>query len=132
MPAANREIVDRVYDGWRRGDFSVGVEEFAPDATLLIDPEIPDAGEYEGVDGIRHYVRHFLSAWESLTIEPVSFSEAGDDALLVRVIQKGVGRGSGVAASLDYFHLWRFRGGRIVRLESILREDRALEAARLT
>ena len=131
MVEANRDILDRIYGGWEQGDFSVGVEEFAPEATLVIDPEIPDAGEYAGLEGIRNYTTHFLSAWESLAIEPQAFTEVGDDMILVRVVQNGIGRGSGIEASLDYFHLWKFRDGKVLRLESVLREGRALEAAGL-
>jgi ketosteroid isomerase-like protein len=127
----NREILDRIYRGWQRGDFSAGADDFAPDAALVIDPEIPDPGEYRGLERIRYYMTHFLSAWESLTITPKSFMEAGDDAILVRVDQTGLGAGSGIETTLDYFHLWSFRGGKVTRLESILREAKALHAAGL-
>ena len=133
MGEGNRETLDRIYEGWERGDFSVGVADFAPDATLVIDPEIPDAGEYDGLEGIRHYMTHFLSAWESLRIRAQSFREAGDDTVLVRVAQNGIGQGSGAPATLDYFHIWTFRDdGKVIRLESILREAKALESAGLS
>ena len=131
MSSENREILNRIYEGWERGDFSAGADDFAPDAALVIDPEIPDPGEYRGLERIRYYMTHFLSAWESLTITPKSFTDASDDAILVRVDQTGLGAGSGIETTLRYFHLWSFRDGRVIRLESILREARALEAAGL-
>jgi ketosteroid isomerase-like protein len=131
MPDENREILNRIYEGWERGDFSVGVADFAPDATLVIEQEIPDAGEYAGLDGFRNYMSHFLSAWEKLTIKPETFTDAGDDRVLVQVEQNGVGQGSGAPATLNYFHVWTFRDGKVIRLESILREARAVEAAGL-
>jgi ketosteroid isomerase-like protein len=128
----NLETLDRIYEGWERGDFRVGVADFAPDATLVIDPEIPDAGEYDGLEGIRNYMTHFLSAWESLTIKAQSFRESADDTILVQVDQNGIGQGSGAPATLNYFHIWTFRDdGKVIRLESILREAKALEAAGL-
>jgi ketosteroid isomerase-like protein len=133
MSDENLETLARIYEGWQRGDFSVGVADFAPDAILVIDPEIPDAGEYGGLEGIRNYMTHFLSAWESLTIRAQSFREAGGDIVLVRVDQNGIGQGSGAPATLNYFHIWTFRDdGKVIRLESILREAKALEVAGLS
>lgn len=127
----NRAILDRMYASWEEGDFSAGVEDFAPDADLVIDSKIPDAGVYSGLGGIRHYMTHFLSAWVKLTIVPDSFVEVRDDVALVEVTQRGVGQGSGVPAELHYFHLWRFRDGKVTHLESILDEADAREAAGL-
>jgi ketosteroid isomerase-like protein len=126
----NVQTLERIYEGWARGDFTVGITEFAEDVAMLIDPEIPDTGLYEGVDGIREYTRQFLEPWESLTIAAEAYREAGD-VVLVKVKQSGVGRDSGVPTTLDYFHIWRFRDGKVIRLESILREQTALESAGL-
>lgn len=130
MPSENLEALARIYDGWGRGDFTAGVADFAPDVVLVIDPEIPDAGEYVGLEGIRSYTSAFLDAWESLTIARKSVRENGDVAL-VEVEQTGVGKDSGVPVGVNYFQLWTFRDGAVVRLESILRSERALEAAGL-
>ena len=131
MGSANVDVLQRIYDGWGRGDFGVGEAEFAPDATMVIDPEIPDGGVYEGLEGIRHYTRHFLSAWDNLRIVPKSFREVGDNVVFVPVVQNGVGTGSGIPAELHYFHLWTLRDGKVTELQSILREGRALEMAGL-
>jgi ketosteroid isomerase-like protein len=127
MSGENRETLARIYEGWERGDFTVGVGVFERNAILVIDPEIPEAGVYVGLDGIRGYTSRFLEAWESLTIAAESFEDVGD-TVLVRVKQTGIGQDSGVPVTLSYFHLWTFRGGVVIRLDSILREASALEA----
>jgi ketosteroid isomerase-like protein len=131
MTAENLETVSRIYDGWERGDFTVGVDLFDEDAVLVLDGEMPDAGEYTGPDQIRGYMKGFLEAWDSLTIAAESVEDLGD-GVLVKVRQSGVGRDSGAAVAFSYFQLWRFEGGRVVRLESILHEQRALDAAGLS
>ena len=128
MPSENVEAVNRIYEGWERGDFAKAVPEFASDVVMVIDPEIPDAGEYRGLEGIRAYTIGFLQAWDTLTIAPKSIDDLGDK-ILVEVEQTGVGKDSGVPVTLNYFHLWTLRDGSVVRLDSILREERALEAA---
>jgi len=130
MTSENSKTLTGIYDGWAQGDFTVGISLFNRDATLVMDPELPDAGVYSSVDGIRAYTIRFLEAWDSLTIAAESFKEAGD-IVLVKVKQSGTGKNSGAAVGFSYFHLWTFRDGSVIRLESILHEERALEAAGL-
>ena len=127
MPSENLERIARIYEAWARGDFSAEIGVFDPELTFVVDDEIPDAGTYEGLEGLRRYTRGFLDAWESLTIAAESLEEGGD-AVLARVRQEGVGKDSGAAVTLNYFHVWTLRDGRVIRLESILREDRARAA----
>jgi ketosteroid isomerase-like protein len=122
----NVEVVQAVYGSWAQGDFSASVPLFDPNVLLVIDPEIPEGGTYVGPDGVRKYMSRFLDSWESLTIAGESFEEVGD-IIAVKVRQKGIGLGSQVPAELEYFQLWTFRGPKVVRLEVILREERALE-----
>lgn len=131
MPGENVETVARIYRGWERGDFTVGVSAFDENAVLILDPEMPDAGMYVGPDRIRDYMKGFLDAWKSLTIAAESLEDIGDD-VLVKVWQSGVGRDSGAEVAFGYFQLWTFHGGKVTRLESILHEARALEAAGLS
>lgn len=131
MSRESVEVVRRIYDGWSRGDFTVGVALFERHATLVIDAGIPDGGVYVGREGIRTYMAGFLNAWASLTIAAERYRDAGD-SVLVDVRQTGVGEGSGVQIDQRYFQLWTFRGGRVIRLETMLREAEALEAVGLS
>ena len=118
------------YARWAEGDFAASVPPYDENVTLVVDREIPDGGEYEGIAGVRSYMQDFLEPWESLTIAAESFTEAGDK-VLVRVAQKGLGQGSGVPVENRYCQVWTFRDGRVIRLEVIMDEQRALEAAGL-
>ncbi len=128
MSSENLERIARIYDAWTRGDFSAEIGVFDPEMTFVIDDEIPEGGTYEGLEGLSRYTRGFLDAWESLTIAAESLEEGGD-SVLARVRQDGVGKDSGATVTLNYFHLWTLRDGRVIRLESIMREEKALEAA---
>jgi ketosteroid isomerase-like protein len=72
----------------------------------------------------------FLEAWESLAIAAESLTEVGD-TVLVKVRQTAIGKDSGAPAAFEYFQLWTFRGDRVIRLESVMHEARALEAVGL-
>jgi ketosteroid isomerase-like protein len=54
------------------------------------------------------------------------------DTVLAEVVQHGKGRASGVEGDNQYFQLFTFRGGKIVRMESIMSEAEALEAVGLS
>jgi ketosteroid isomerase-like protein len=127
VPGENLETVTRIYEGWERGDFTVGVADVGQNPMLVIDPEIPDGGVFIGREGIRDYMTRFLEAWGSLTIAAESFEEAGD-TILVKVSQTGIGKDSGATVGLSYFHLWTFRGRAVIRLETIVDEAKAREA----
>jgi ketosteroid isomerase-like protein len=130
MSQENVETVRRVYAGWQQGDFKAPLEVFERNVALVIDDEIPEGGVFVGLDGVRAYTRQFLEPWESLTISAETLTEVGD-SVLARATQKGVGRGSGLPTSITYFQAWTFRGGKVIRLETILREPAALEAVGL-
>jgi ketosteroid isomerase-like protein len=127
MSSPNLERLHVIYEGWQRGDFTVSMPFFDRHAILVLDPELPDAGVHVGLDGIRAYMTNFLEAWRTLTITARSFTEAGD-TVLVAITQAGVGQDSGVTVAHDYFQLWTFRAGKVVRLESVNDEATALAA----
>jgi len=132
MSQENVDTVARVYEGWERGDFTASVSLLEGNVTLVIDPGIPDGGGvFVGREGVRTYMTRFLAAWDSLTIAAESLKDVGD-TVLVKVKQSGTGRGSGVPVDISFFQLWTFRGGNVIRLETILREEDALDAVGLS
>lgn len=130
MAQQNLEAVRRVYERWARGDFTASMDLLDPQAVLIIGSDFPDAGAYEGVDGIREYMRGFLEPWTRVTIAAEELTDAGD-AVLAAVHQSGTGESSGVETELRYFQVWTFRDGKVVRLEGFRDRDRARVAAGL-
>ena len=90
----------------------------------------PEAGSYRGTAAIADYMRTFLEAWERVTIEADELIDAGD-RVVVAVLQRGVGKQSGAEVDFRYFHIWSFRGGKVVRLEVIRERREAFEVASL-
>jgi ketosteroid isomerase-like protein len=122
------EALRRVYEDWGRGDFSAGPELFDPWVVLVLRPEFPDAGAYLGAEGIRGYMRRFLEDWDHAVIEAEEFIGAGDN-VVVGVHQRAAGKGSGIPVDMRYFQVWTFRGGAVIRIESVREREEALEAA---
>ena len=123
------EIVRQVYERWARGDFRAGTELFDPWVVLVLRPEFPDAGAYLGLEKIRGYMQRFLEGWDHAVIEGEEFMAAGE-SVVVQVHQQASGLKSGVPVNMRYFQVWTFRGGAVIRIESVKGREEALEAVR--
>jgi ketosteroid isomerase-like protein len=132
MSEENVEVVRRIYEQWAQGNFRAGVELYDPLILMVQGQGLPEAGAYLGLDGLRDYMRAFLEAWERVTIEAEEILGAGD-SVVAKVVQRAVGRESGVEpAEFEYFQIWSFRGGKVIRLEVVRDREEALEAAGLS
>jgi ketosteroid isomerase-like protein len=131
MSGENVATVRAVYERWAEGDFRAGPELYDPQIIFIQRPEFPEAGTYIGPQAIAGYMRHFLSSWEQITIEAEEIIEAGD-SVVVAVRQRGHGLGSGAVTELRYFHVWTFRGDKVVRWENFRERAQALAAIGLS
>jgi ketosteroid isomerase-like protein len=75
-------------------------------------------------------MRRFLEGWDHLVIEGEELIAAGD-SVVAGVHQQASGKGSGAPVDMRYFQLWTFRGGAVIRLESVREREEALEVAGL-
>jgi ketosteroid isomerase-like protein len=131
MSEQHVEAVRSVYAAWSRGDFRGAPNIYDPLALLVQGEGFPDIGPHLGIDGIRKYMRGFLEAWEHITIDAEELIDAGD-SVIAAVFQRGVGKESGVEAEFRYFHVWTFRGDRVIRLETMRERADALAATGLS
>jgi ketosteroid isomerase-like protein len=131
MSQENVEIVQRIFDGWAVGDFSTGLADLDPHVVFIVRHPFPEAVETAGPDGIREYMRRFLDNWESYAVEARHLQAVGD-VVMADAVQRGEGKASRIEMEQEFFMLFTFRGGKVVRIESILDRDQALEAAGLS
>ncbi len=130
MSLENADFVKGVYGEWSKGNFAAGTPAYDENILLVVRPEFADPGVFTGVDAVHGYMRAFLEPWTILTIEGTDLREVGD-SVLVRVVQRGVGRSSGAQTDLSYHQVWTLRGGKVIRIDVILDEKDALEAVGL-
>jgi len=140
MSEENVEIVRRAYAHFAKGVELVRAERFdewealpewelyAPDVRLDEVAEVPDADTYEGVDGIKRWVRAGLEAFTDVQWEPREFTPRGPH-VLVDVRGNFRGAGSGAEVEMELTHLFTVRDGRVVRITGFLDRAKALEAA---
>jgi len=129
MSRENVEIVRRSYDAYVRGNLGSALAAFDPDV-VACDHDIPDSGEYSGLDGLFRWQADWESGWESWRWDPEEFIEAGEGVVAVlRVYARG--RQSGVDVERVDGAVWTLRDGKCIRLDYYGRRAEALEAAGL-
>jgi ketosteroid isomerase-like protein len=103
-----------VYDEWERGNYRAGIEIYDDAMTLEVHNPIPEAGVYDGLEGLQRYMRRFLATWDEYEIRGVEFEDLGD-RIVVLVHHKGTTGGATV--EMDYTTVWTFTGDRVTRVD---------------
>ena len=129
MSQENLDALQRLYQGWAAGDVYAEPSLYDPHVVGVFPDPIP--GPQYGLEALSNYMGRFLESWDNWRIEATGYREAGD-SFVVQVHRSGVGKGSGMAVDDHAFHVWTFRGGRVIRIEAFEREAAALEAAGLS
>ena len=83
---------------------------------------------------MREFFEHLfgLETWESIHVEVEEITEASDDRVLVGLLAKARGRGSGVPTELRLWQVFWFAEGLITRRQAYWTRQEALEAAGLS
>jgi ketosteroid isomerase-like protein len=123
MGGPDREIAQRAFDAFNRGDIDAVLELCDPEIVIL-DPE-RTGRRFEGPDGVREFFEEWLENWEEYRSEPVELAEAGD-GMLVHARQTGKGRLSGIEINQDLFIAFRMRDGRFIEYRLYTEREDAL------
>jgi ketosteroid isomerase-like protein len=123
------EALRRAYDAWAQGDFSRR-ELFDPDIEGVWAAELPDPHVDQGVEALVASSREWLSAWDAFRLEAESFLPA-EDKVVVLVVLRGRGKGSGVEVATPAAHVWTMRRDKAIRVEAYMDRAKPLEAAGL-
>jgi ketosteroid isomerase-like protein len=126
------ELLRTLYDIWNKGDVDawIGMHDASAEYDLRAAPMYDLEGVYRGRDGLRDLWDAAREPFGRLLFEPLEFSE-GSDGVLVRVVVRARGAGSGIPVQAQQYHVWRFRGGVLWHQEAHGNEDSARRAAGL-
>jgi ketosteroid isomerase-like protein len=105
-------------------------ERFDPEVVLKPAGVLPETEEMHGHDGVVRFLAAQSEAFDALRIEPLEFLEAAD-RLVVTVRVTGHARHSGIKIEFDRSHVFRYRDGKVLRMEVYANRAEALEAVGL-
>jgi ketosteroid isomerase-like protein len=110
----NLEVISRGLAAFAERDVERWLDCFDPAVEVLEDPSIPDAGRYDGHDGLRRWMHVMDRNWENFSVDGERFIERDEDvAVLHRVY--GRGRSSGVAIEGQFGSVFTLSEARVVR-----------------
>jgi len=126
----NVELVQRGVDAYNRGDMQQVVEVFDPEVEVYTSPGLINAGTYRGHEGFLTWLTNWDEAWEEFRIEIEGIESVGDHHVIVDVLQRARGVGSGAEVEMRLVQLYEIRTGKVSRFHLYLDRDAALTAAR--
>jgi len=131
MSQENVENVRRGIDAWNRGDLDEWLAGFAPEAELHTTGRFADRGVYRGRAGLKRYWAEIREDVEELSTS-ISEIRAVGDKVLVTTTGRGRGKRSKVPVEQPIWFVMTLRDGLVVRIETYVDPEPALEAAGLS
>ena len=131
MAQENVALVHAGLDAVNRGGVEAVLQMCDPEIEWIAIPGfLPDAEDYHGRAGVRAWFEKVGETFGKVEWEAEEVVENGE-RLLVALSLRATGRASGIAGEFRIFQVWTIRDSKLVRLESYLTLDEALEAAGL-
>jgi ketosteroid isomerase-like protein len=99
------------------------------DEDIVWDPgEVFPAGKAYGREGVRKFFRQWAGTWDELSLEVIEVID-GDSGVFVHQRQKGRGKGSGIVTEVDFWQVYVFFEGKVIRFAQKSDRETALKAA---
>ena len=111
----NVRIVQEAYAAFQRGDIEAVLSTISDDITFYIPgpPQMPTAGTWRGLEGMRKFFATLASEVEFTQFEPQEYVASGDKVVaLGRYAGRVKSRNTEVAS--DWVMVWRMRDGKVV------------------
>jgi len=130
MSEENVEIVRRAIAAYS-GTGEIREDLFDPEIRVWESQELPGELAGKGYDNLVRASENLLDSFEELSIEPERVFDLGE-RILVFVIVRGKGKGSGVPVDVRLAYLMTLRQGKVIEWGLFGDRDKALEAAGLS
>jgi ketosteroid isomerase-like protein len=128
-PERNVAIVRAGLEAFQRGDVESFLAFLDPEVELISPPELPNPAHSTGRDGYVQWYGRWLEAWETFEVEAEEFEPVGERHVVMRVIQRGVGKGSGIEVEMPAFYMLEVEGGMATRVHLYADREQAVAAA---
>jgi uncharacterized protein len=111
MSADNVQVLRAGYAAFARQDIPAVLAVFDEDISWTAPDSVPTGGTFHGHDGVLGFFGSLTEHFESMSVEPQEFIDAGDTVV---VIVRDRVTGPGGTADASAAHVWRMRDGKAV------------------
>lgn len=126
-PAA---VLTAGYDAFNRRDVGLLRELMVDDFRWNEAEGVPGRRQCASAEEFAAYVAGFDRLWAEFSFEALELEPVADDTVIARVLGRGRGRAGGDPVELEIHHVWRFRAGKVSRMDAFLHAEQAADAAR--
>jgi ketosteroid isomerase-like protein len=131
MSQQNVELARRGLEALNRDGVDAILDLCDPEVEWIAIPGfLPDAEDFHGRAGVRAWFGKIGETAGDVHWEAEEITDAGE-CLLVALKLSAIGRASGIPGEFRIFQAWKMRRGKLVRLESYLSREEALQATGL-
>ena len=136
MAAARSEerdvaMIQRRYEAWQAGDLEGALAHVGPAMEWIEPPDTPDGQTWRGREGVLAAMAEWTEPFDEFRFEVIDASSIGG-GVLMGLVQRGRGKGSGVEVESEVWHLWTLHDGVASRLQMFRSKPDALAAAEST
>ena len=130
MSQENVEAVKRAVDSAETGRTEDFYDILDEDIVWVGGARFPSGTVY-GRDAVREFIRQWIGTFEDYHSETLECLDAGT-SVYIRLRLWGRGKGSGAETETDFWMVWLFFQGKVVRVTYFPSREEALEAAGLS
>ncbi len=130
MSQENVELVRQVFAA---GEASAFYDLFDEDIDHDMSTySLPDfSSVFHGREAVLDFYRRYWGTWAEYTAVAEEVLDAGDH-VVIRLLERGRGKGSGIPFERRWYQVWTFREGKVVRWRGFEDREQALEAVGLS
>ena len=128
MSAENVQLLRDGYAALARQDIPAALAAFDPSIEWNVPDSLPFGGTYRGHDAVTGFFGTLAEVWQSLSVEPEEFIDAGDTVV---VLARDRATGAGGTFDDRTVHLWRMRDGKAISFTEFLDTAKSLQAFEL-
>ena len=122
-----------IYDALSRGDMEPYLAILHDDVEVHQSPDVLGTkGTFRGKQGAIDGLNELAEGFDQIDWNPLRAYDLGDERFLVLLRPKARGAGSGIEVESDVGHLVQGRDGKVVRSDTYIGWDKALEAVGLS
>jgi ketosteroid isomerase-like protein len=123
------DLLREGYDAFNRRDSARLRELMVEDFRWHEAEEVPGRKDCRTADEFAAYLDGFDRLWDEFSFEVLKLSPGDRKTILATVRVRGKGKASPDAFELTIHHVWRFREGRVARMDAFLDRRDAADAA---
>jgi len=114
---SHRDFADRFLAALGRGDSATIATMIHPNFELIEANSLPYGGTYKGLDGWVALTKAVGATFAGFRLQLLDYAGEGEDSLVVHFAISGRGRQSGTPFDTRVLEYWRFRDGKLVRID---------------